>query len=138
MIIYYNTITEELKNKIRNKDLDDEELKDVKNTLYRDYPSFRKNKRKANIALTLCLVSVLVIVSLFFIFINKNALIFVEAGSETAKMIVFILVGFCILFVISIIIAAVYSLKYLAYTHAAHLYKEMKKNYPKQLELWNL
>lgn len=128
--LYYNTITKELRNKIINDDLNEEELEGIRYTLTKDYPLYKKNRTISNRLILTSIISVVMVGLLFMLFIVDNAPIHIVAGSSGAKTVVMILVAFLLLAVLCLIVSAFFSMKYVAYVHAHHLMKLLNKHQP--------
>lgn len=133
MKIYYNTVTDELKDKMVSKTLNTEELCGIKDTIIRDYALLLKPKRKSLLSLLISLVSILIIILLISL-VGEGKMIHILNGSREAKTVGMIVIGLFALFMISILVAGFYAFKYLPYIYVGHMTQLLKKHYPEEIE----
>lgn len=126
--LYYNTITKELRHKLINDDLSEQELEGIINPLIKDYPFYKKNRTISNRLILTSIISVVMLGLLFMLIILNNAPIHIVAGSSGEKTVVMILVAFLLIAVLCLIVSAFFSMKYVAYVHAHHLMKLLNKH----------
>lgn len=133
MIEKYTTIDDELVDKIENKKLSKQELKNIEVTLKEDFPEYWKWRSKYNtfgmMAIVLGIIEVFLVLVLFGII----PLVEIAPKSEAAERLVFGLIIVFVLFFITNLITAFFAYKFSFNIHVNHLLKLMKKYYPQEL-----